>query len=187
MAPARKTKDWLNSPAAEDAADVSAAVSTIDPGSTSPSEPESEQASATSTQPDWSAELPRAKEGASTALQELDSWHQRVGKVTGQLAAVRAEQQVALEDHDADSEKRVERIANAQIREKVIAADLEHERAPRTKLINTDASQTRNERRLSTALPTTVRHPARDLNRTDVPMLSQIRSMFCIVGRVAPG
>jgi hypothetical protein len=67
MAPARKTKDWLNSPAAEDAADVSAAVSTIDPGSTTPSEPESQQASATNT--DWTAELA----GACRAHQLIDA------------------------------------------------------------------------------------------------------------------
>jgi hypothetical protein len=42
-----------------------------------------------------------------------------------------------LEDHSAESEARVERIGAAQIRGKVLAADLEHVRIPRGKLINT--------------------------------------------------
>jgi hypothetical protein len=87
-------------------------------------------------EPDWSADLQTATEHADQSLKELSGWQTRMGKLQSQLAAVRAEQVAALEDHSSDSSERVERIATAQIREKVIAADLEHERGPRTRLVN---------------------------------------------------
>jgi hypothetical protein len=124
----RKVKDWLERP--EAATESAVAVETL------PQPPEATEA--VTDEPDTqSAELVQACQAASTALEALEDWHRRVDQLQSQLAAARAEQQAALEDHSSESEARVKRIGDAQIREKVIAADIEHERGPRTKLINT--------------------------------------------------
>ena len=85
---------------------------------------------------DWPAELTKTKDLAKAALEALESWRGRLTELQGQLAAAKTGQQAALEDHTSESEARVERIAKAQIREKVLTADLEHVRGPKNKLVS---------------------------------------------------
>jgi hypothetical protein len=119
----RKPKDWLNQEA-----DAAVAVSEPEP-------PDTETAS-TPEKSNWSAELARNKSVASAALEALDNWHRQVSKLQSQLDAAKAAQESALADHSSDSEERMELIAKAQLREQVIAADLEHVRRPRNQLVN---------------------------------------------------